>query len=483
MRAAVCTVVLACAPSGPEVPASPVEVDPQIAEAPPGDAPREAVVPVSLGEVESTKVPELPQVWRAPKIQYEAAIVDGGAGVIGRWSEYPETIVRLDARTGAEQWRVAMPNEVNWYHARAGTTHAAVWGRLPGPGGERFGWVHLADGRLEWSRSLGERTEPVVGIDGTGLGLVRECSLTVVDPATGQPQETLRGRTIGVGHSGPGGPMIDEMCATPAVLLGRVGECTAVLAPDGAADMKVVGIGAQGRCWEVPLGRVDDRVVFDATRERLIWHENATLHVGAIDRISGSMRWQRRFAAERCYPTAHLGPDGRGGDMVVVNACGRVSAVGLDGKDRWVVQATADAVVVAGEEDAVARLNDSPGIRWVQLLASDGRTTGRIEVPDRATAHATGAGVLIDTREALVLRSDVDGKVLWERKVSNVRWSAMGGYLFMTGGYPAGTLIVEASGGKTLGYDPFGATPLAVLRGEKRLVVMRAGYLWARALP
>jgi len=208
-------VLAACAPTAaPEVP--------EVARAEVVNVNSADIVNAAAVNAVAGVVPELPQVWSAPDMQYSLAAVDGGAGVVGRVSQFPETIARVDARTGKELWRVAQPGEVMWTDVRAGVTHAAVSGRLPARGGSRVGYVDLRDGKLLWHRALAERSDVVVGLDGTGVGLVKDCDLTVLDPLSGRPLSTLRGRTMGIGHSGPDGPQVHPMC-WPGVSRWRTG--------------------------------------------------------------------------------------------------------------------------------------------------------------------------------------------------------------------------------------------------------------------
>lgn len=420
-------------------------------------------------------VPELPQVWSAPHMQYSLAAVEGGAGVVGRVSEFPETIARVDARTGQEVWRVARPGEVRWTEVRAGRTHAAVSGRLPGQGGARVGYVDLRDGTLVWERALAERADAVVGLDGTGVGLLHGCDLTALDPRSGRPFTTLHGRTAGVGHSGPDGPQVHELCTTPPLLVGQTGRCAMVLTPQDAADMVLTTVGSDTSCWKLPLGRADSRPHFEATSDVLWWHAEATLHVLAVDRTNGAVRWRRRFAGPNCYPRAHMAD--AGGHIVVVHACERAVALAADdGTERWSVKVDADAVAVVGSASAEPLLNDSPGRRYVQYVTAEGGLAGRIEVADGASAHALTAGLMVQTRDGMTLWDPQGGQRWWR---AGGRFTAMGDYVVIKNSGE----VVEMSSGRVLGRDPFDATPLAVVRTDGgALMVMRAGYLWARAL-
>lgn len=471
MRAVgVIALAVACAPAEAERPAPA-----RGAEVVTNEVVEVASVPAAV----EVAVPVLPRSWSAPKLQDELAAVEGGAGVVGRWSESPETIVRVDARTGAEQWRVAQPDGVMWLRVRVGATHAAITGRLPAHRGDRIGWIDVETGALLWSRALAERTEAVIGGDGTGVGLVRGCALEVLDPATGRTLGEVRGRTMTIGHAGVGGPGYEDLCGTPPTLLGWTGTCGVVLAPTGAADMTIVGVGPAGRCRSVALGRVDDRVA--VAGEVVSWHAHATLHVAGLERAAGRLRWRRTFAGKDCWPTAHAAPDGAGGAMTLVHACDRAVALGADGAPRWTVAVAADAVVVVGEDDRVARLEDSPGVRALQFVTTDGQLGGRVVVPDLAAAYAVGVGVIVEDGAALTLW-DAQGREVWTRAAGRGRWSAIGGYVLIKEAHPGGTVIVEAGSGRAIGRDPYAAEPLAVLPAAKR-VVMRAGYLWARALP
>lgn len=424
--------------------------------------------------VDPTAVPELPQVWSAPALQYSLAAVDGGAGIVGRVSGFPETIARIDARTGDEVWRVARPGEVMWTQVRAGRTHAAVSGRLQGRGGARVGYVDLRDGKLLWDRGVEDRIDGVVGLDGTGVGLVGDCRVQALDPTSGRAWTELIGRSARVGHAGPDGPQMHELCVTPPLLVGQAGRCAMVLTPQEAADMVLTTVGPDTSCWKLPLGRADSRPQVDLEMEVIWWHAEATLHVLGFDRATGNVRWRRRFAGERCYPRAHAA-----GGTVVVLACGRAVALAGDGAERWTLKdVEADALAVVGVANAEPLLNDSPGVRRVQFVTTDGALAGRVAVPDRASAHAVAAGVIVDTRESLTL---------WDPQ--GARWTMPGSGFSAIGEYVVtrnSALVVEARTGRVLGRDPFGAEPLAVLpagRGGPALMVMRAGYLWARALP
>jgi outer membrane protein assembly factor BamB len=472
-----CVLAACTSPTGPEVPevaraggvnTAPSERDVVDAAAVAGE---EGTLAAAVGAA----VPELPQVWSAPNMQYSLAAVDGGAGVVGRVSLFPETIARVDARTGKEVWRVAQPGEVMWTEVRAGKAYAAVSGRLPARGGDRVGYVDLRDGKLLWSRAVEERTDVAVGLDGTGVGLVKGCNLTALDPQSGRPIGTLRGRMMGVGHSGPDGPQVHEMCGTTPLLVGQTDRCAMVLAPHDVADMLLTTVGPDGSCWKLPLGRADLRPTIDAASDVLTWHAESTLHVLAVDRATGDVRWRRNFAGPSCYPRAHVVDVG--GRMVVVHACGTgVALAAADGAERWSVKVDADAVAVVGEAGVEPLLMDSPGVRYVQYVTAGGVLAGRIEVADGASAHAVSAGLMVQTRDAMTLW-DAQGERRWWR--AGGRFSAIGDYVVIKNSGD----IVDMKTGRVLGRDPFDARPLAVVRGEPTLMVMHAGYLWARALP
>lgn len=454
----------ACAPTtAPEVPeVAPAEV---VQAAPVADAVDAAPV--------GAAVPELPQVWSAPNMQYSLAAVDGGAGIVGRVSLFPETIARVDARTGKEVWRVAQPGEVMWTEVRAGKTHAVVSGRLPARGGDRVGYVDLRDGKLLWNRAVEERGDVVIGLDGTGVGVAKDCNLTALDPQSGRPIGTLRGRTMGVGHSGPEGPQVHEVCSTPPVLVGQTGRCAMVLVPHDVADMLLTTVGPDGSCWKLLLGRADSRPTYDAASDVLTWHAEATLHVLAVDRATGNVRWRRKFAGPNCHPRAHVADVGE--RIVVVHACEKgVALAAGDGAERWSVKVDADAVAVVGEAGVEPLLNDSPGVRYVQYVTGEGVLAGRIEVADGASAQTISAGLMVQTRDAMTLW-DAQGGQRWWR--AGGRFSAIGDYVVIKNSGD----IVEMKTGRVLGRDPFDARPLAVVR-EAKLMVMHAGYLWARAL-
>jgi len=154
-----------------------------------------------------------------------------------------------------------------------------------------------------------------------------------------------------------------------------------------------------------------------------------------------------------------------------------VTAIAADGAVRWTTRVEADAVAITGVEGAV--LADSPGARSVQWLTPGGALAGRVTVPDRASARAIAAGLLVDSGEALALW-DPQGTPRWQVPAQRERWSALQGLVFVFKNMDEGTIVIAASSGAVLGRDPFGARPLAVLPGA---VVMHAGHLWARALP
>lgn len=414
--------------------------------------------------------PELRQLWAVRAMERELAAVDGGSGVVGQWSESPETIARVDARTGAEQWRVAQPGGVVWSSVRVGRTHAAISGRVPGVG-ERHGWIDLRDGKLAWEQRLAVGDAIVVGRDGTGTGLSRGCELVALDASTGRPVATLPGRTAGLGHAGPEGSQIEVLCTTPPVLLGQTGACAVTLAPTGIADATISAVGPAGPCWTVKLGRVDDIVQVDGPW--IWWHDGTTLHVGALDRTDGRWSVRRKFPGGPCYPSARVIEE----KTIAVHGCGEVTAIATDGAVQWTTRVEADAVAIVGAEGTV--LADSPGARSVQWLTPGGALAGRVTVPDRASARAIAAGLLVDTGEALALW-DPQGTQRWQVPAQRERWSALQGLVFVYGTMDEGTIVIEASSGAVLGRDPFGARPLAVL---PKSVVMHAGYLWARALP
>jgi hypothetical protein len=140
--------------------------------------------------------------------------------------------------------------------------------------------------------------------------------------------------------------------------------------------------------------------------------------------------------------------------------------------------------VVIGEDDATARLNDSPGARAVRFVDAAGALAGRVAVADGAAAYANARGLLVDGGEALTLW-DPQGTRVWSvAKARGGRWVAMGGYMFVRGGQA--TAVIAADSGAEVGRDPFGALPLAVLPATPDgpgLAVLRAGFVWARALP
>jgi len=246
-----------------------------------------------------------------------------------------------------------------------------------------------------------------------------------------------------------------------------------VLAPHDVADMLLTTVGPDGSCWKLLLGRADSRPTIDAASDVLTWHAESTLHVLAVDRATGDVRWRRNFAGPNCYPRAHVVDVG--GRMVVVHACGTgVALAAADGAERWSVKVDADAVAVVGETGGEPLLNDSPGIRHVQYVTVDGALAGRIEVAGGASAHAISAGLVVQTREGLTLW-DAQGGQRWWR--AGGRFSAMGDYVVIGNSGD----ILEMTTGRVLGRDPFDARPLAVLC-EEELMVMHAGYLWARAL-
>lgn len=434
------------------------------------ETPRVAAPGVAAGREVRPTAPELRQLWAVRAMERELAAVDGGSGVVGRWSESPETIARVDARTGAEQWRVAQPGGVVWLAVRVGRTHAAISGRAPGAG-ERHGWIDLRDGKLAWEQRLAAGDMVVVGRDGTGTGLSRGCELVALDASTGRPVATVRGRTAGLGHAGPEGAQIEVLCVTPPVLLGQTGACAVTLAPTETADATISAVGPAGPCWTVKLGRVDDIVQVDGAW--IWWHDGATLHVGALDRTNGSWSVRRTFPGGPCHPSARVIDD----RTIAAHGCGEVTAIAADGAVRWTTRVEADAVAITGVEGAV--LADSPGARSVQWLTPGGALAGRVTVPDRASARAIAAGLLVDTGEALALW-DPQGTLRWQVPAQRERWSALQGLVFVYKNMDEGTVVIAASSGEVLGRDPFGARPLAVLPGA---VVMHAGYLWARALP
>lgn len=443
-----------------------------------GGAVEDVPAPRAAVEVEdpAAGVPELPQVWSVPSMEHSLVAVDDGAGIVGRVSGYPETIARVDSRTGKELWRLAQPDGVMWTEIRAGRGYGVVAGRLPMRGGERIGVVNLGDGSLQWHRGVAERVMPVIGREGSGVGYVEGCGLEVLDPATGRPWGALEGRTAMVGHAGPAGPQMHALCTTMPVLLGMTEPCVMALTPRATADMVLTTLGANGTCWELALGRVDSQPTFATGYDVMAWHAEATLQVLEFDRETGGVRWRREFAGPGCDPTARLV-----GGTTLVLACGEAWMLGFGGRALWTIEGVdADAVAVVGEDSEGLLLNDSPGVRHVQYVTEHGALAGRIEVPDGASARAIGAGLVIETRETSTLW-DPQGVRRWVYRGSGLS-PRVGQYAVITGS----GVVLDLRTGQALGRDPFGATPLAVLPAEGEgpaLMVMRAGYLWARALP
>src|SRR5262249_49388963 len=78
MRWACVAMAAACAPEvAPRAPAPVLARE----EVPLPDAGSPAATGPARGRLDPAGVPELPQMWRAPEVQLEAAAVDGGAGV------------------------------------------------------------------------------------------------------------------------------------------------------------------------------------------------------------------------------------------------------------------------------------------------------------------------------------------------------------------------------------------------------------------
>jgi len=91
---------------------------------------------------------------------------------------------------------------------------------------------------------------------------------------------------------------------------------------------------------------------------------------------------------------------------------------------------------------------------------------GRIEVAD---------GTSVQTREGLTLWDAQGGRRWWR---AGGQFTAIEGYVVIKNSGE----VLEMETGRVLGRDPFDARPLAVLRERPMLMVMHAGYLWARAL-
>ena len=433
----------------------------------------------------SESVPAAPRRWSAPHLQHELAALADGA-IVGRDGRYPETIVAVDARTGAERWRVAASEATQWLSATPGAGFVALQGRadrIP-----RIGVVDAVSGRWRWQRAFDGRGRWIVGADGSGLGLVDGCALTVIDPADGRELWTLHGRSARLGHhvEPPGASSFEDLCTQPPTLLGQAGACALVLAPEGVADAVVAAYGPEGPCWSIALGRAESRPTVDPASGALWWHDHATLQVARLDRAAGRLRWRVQFAADGCVPYAQPAPRADGGAAVLVHRCDL--AIALEpgrGRELWRRAVAADALAVVGEASpATPRLQPAAGGRQLQVLTSGGALAGRITVGPWATARVLADGLLVDDAAGLALWGG-DGRLRWRHATTGGQVTALVDRVFVRGSQPATTVILAAKTGAIVGRDPVGAEPLAVLPadgGAPALAVLRAGSLWALEL-
>lgn len=426
-----------------------------------------------------------PRRWSAPHLQHELAALADGA-IVGRDGRYPETIVAVDARTGAERWHVAASETTQWLSATPGAGLVALQGRADRT--PRIGVVDAASGRWRWQRDHDGRGRWIVGADGSGLGLVDGCALTVVDPADGRELWTVHGRSARLGHhvEPPGASSFEELCTQPPTLVGQTGACAVVLAPEGVADAVVAAYGPEGPCWSIALGRAESRPTVDPASGALWWHDHATLHVARLDRAAGRLRWRVQFAADGCVPYAQPAPRADGGAAVLVHRCDL--AIALEpgrGRELWRRAVAADALAVVGEGSPVTpRLRPAAGERQLQFLSSAGALAGRITVGPRATAWVLADGLLVDDAPGLALWGG-DGRLRWRHATTGGQVTVLADRVFVRGSQPATTVILAARTGAIVGRDLVGAEPLAVLPADGEapaLAVLRAGSLWALEL-